>query len=202
MAKVIGITGGIACGKTTLTRYLQKLGYIVLDSDLYARDTLKEKTILEKVLERHPEVKVGETIDRRLLGNIVFHQTQEKAWLESLIHPYVIQRLEQGILFYAKEDVIFLDIPLLYEIHLESLCDEVIVVYVDEKTQIERLMMRDRFSQEEALMRIHQQLPLHIKKQKADVCFNNQGTIEAFYRQIEDYLQCLRKEIYERKSYS
>ena len=202
MTKVIGITGGIACGKTTLTRYLQDRGYIVLDSDVYAREALQETTILQQVFKRHPQVRQGDTVDRRLLGHIIFHDDQEKIWLESLIHPYVIQRLSQGISFYAQEDVLFLDIPLLYEIHLESLCDEVVVVYVDEKTQTERLMNRDHFSEEEALARIHQQLPLHIKKQKADRCLDNQGTLEDFYCQIEDYLQCLRKEIYERKSHS
>lgn len=195
MVKVIGITGSIAVGKSTVTQYLRTLGYHVLDSDEISRQALdKGEVCYQKVVEEFGCVDEQGNIDRKALANIVFHDRDKKIILENIIHPYVVEQLQKGIET-CQEDIIFLDIPLLYEAHLEYLCDKIIVVYVDEKIQSQRLMSRNDINEKQAKHLMSQQISIEDKKQKADYVIDNRLDLAHLYQNIERILKVMMDEI-------
>ncbi|MCI9094461.1 MAG: dephospho-CoA kinase [Coprobacillus sp.] len=195
MVKVIGLTGSIAVGKSTVSRYLITHGYQVLDADILSREALNPGTkCYEDVKEIFNCVMDNGYIDRKKLGEIVFNDKQKKQLLESIIHPYVIEQLKKGIKE-CQEELLFLDIPLLYEIHLESLCDKVIVVYVDEETQRNRLMQRNHISKETAQHLINQQISIEKKKELGDFIIDNRSYYQELYIEIERVIRSIKDEI-------
>ncbi|GLH64670.1 dephospho-CoA kinase [Parageobacillus sp. G301] len=189
MALTIGLTGGIASGKSTVTKMLRGLGIPVIDADQVARDVVKVgeeayeqiiKTFGQDILQENGE------IDRAKLGAIVFYNEQERKKLNAIVHPAVRRRMlaEKEAYVQKGAKTIVLDIPLLFESELTHLIDKIIVVYVDNDIQLERLMKRNGFSEEEALARIRSQMPLHEKVKKADAVINNNGTIEETKQQL------------------
>jgi len=177
----IGLTGGIATGKSTVGRLLEAKGLPVLDADQYAREALAPGSPgAAAVLERFgnavrtsgtgPECP---TIDRGALGSIVFSNPTDKRWLEQLVHPLVRQRFELALAELAAESAVVLMIPLLFEAGLQELCSEIWLVDCDEKQQLERLMQRDALSQEAAQQRIASQWSLEVKRKCADVIIDN-----------------------------
>ena len=190
---IIGITGSIASGKSSVSHYLIEKGYIVLDADRYSYDALTiDKHCIALCLEQFDCADNEGKIDRKKLGAIIFNDKAKQKALEDIVHPYVIDCLKQGIEKYSNQ-LLFLDIPLLYESHLEYLCDEVVVVDVDEKTQYRRLMKRNGFTYEEAKARIEAQMPLAEKREKADHILDNRGDLESLYQQIDQLLEKLER---------
>jgi dephospho-CoA kinase len=179
----IGLTGGIATGKSTVGRWLEQQGLPVLDADVYAREALSPGSPCSRaVLERYGpgvQAKGGEgqeaVIDRGALGGIVFHDPAEKAWLEALIHPVVRARFEQELNALSQEAAVVLMIPLLFEAGLEGLCSEIWLVDCTEAQQLERLMQRDGLSEEEAQARINAQWTMERKRALADRLIENTG---------------------------
>lgn len=195
MVKVIGLTGSIAVGKSTVTQYLLTHGYQVLDADIISHQALEQGTsAYQKVVSLFGCVKEDGTIDRKQLGNIVFSSSEKKKQLEDIIHPYVIETLQKGIQE-CQEPLIFLDIPLLFEAHLDYLCDKIIVVYVSEKTQCLRLMKRNHIDETSAMHLIHQQMSIEEKKHKGDYIINNEQNIEDLYQDIERVLKVIHDEV-------
>ena len=111
-----------------------------------------------------------------------------------MIHPYVIEQIKKGIKE-CQDDLIFLDVPLLYEVHWDVLCDKVIVVYVDEKTQLERLMKRNHISQEEAFNLMQQQISIEKKKEMGDYILDNRQDYQELYENIERVLKVIKDEV-------
>ncbi|KYD22529.1 dephospho-CoA kinase [Parageobacillus toebii] len=194
MALTIGLTGGIASGKSTVTEMIRGLGIPVIDADQVARDVVKVgeeayeqiiKTFGQDILQENGE------IDRAKLGAIVFYNEQERKKLNAIVHPAVRRRMlaEKEAYVQKGAKTIVLDIPLLFESELTHLIDKIIVVYVDNDIQLERLMKRNGFSEEEALARIRSQMPLHEKVKKADAVINNNGTIEETKQQLFQILK-------------
>lgn len=198
MTKVIGITGSIAVGKSTVTNYLITHGYKVVDADEISHHALDRGTdCYQQVIEKFDCLNEDGTIHRQTLGTIVFHDKKRKQELEDIIHPYVIETMKKAIEAYDGQ-LIFLDIPLLFEVHLETMCDKIIVVYVDEQTQMERLMQRNHISSEDALHLMHQQISIEKKKTWADYVIDNRLHYEDLYQNIERILKVLKDEtIYE-----
>lgn len=195
MVKVIGLTGSIAVGKSTVSRYLITHGYQVLDADLISKEALNLGTsCYEKVKELFGCVGQDGSIDRKELGKIVFHDSQKKKELENIIHPYVIEQMQKGIQE-CQDDLIFLDIPLLFEAHLEYLCDDIIVVYVDEKTQMQRLMNRNHIASSDALNLMNQQISIEKKKQMGDYIIDNRLNYQDLYIEIERVLKVIKDEV-------
>lgn len=178
----IGLTGGIASGKSSAGKLLQeKHGLAVLDADRYARDALAPGTTASQaVLIRYGQrVFYGDHLDRKALGEIVFNNPNERIWLEQLVHPVVKQKMDQEIIKLSDAKAIVLMIPLLFETGLESLCTEIWLVDCDEKQQIERLITRDNCTNQQALARINAQWPLARKRLLADRVINNRnGSVE------------------------
>ncbi|MBR8830559.1 MAG: Dephospho-CoA kinase [Chroococcopsis gigantea SAG 12.99] len=190
--RIIGLTGGIACGKTTVSNYLSHHHFIpVLDADIYARDAVKSGSpILGKIISRYGKfiVKEDGNLDRKKLGEIIFNDADEKVWLESQIHPYVRECFIDG-LNRLGDDIIVFAIPLLFEANLTAMVTEIWVVYCRESVQIERLMARDGLTAEQALSRIESQLPLEEKVARADVVLNNINGLDSLYREVDRYLK-------------
>ena len=175
----IGLTGGIASGKSSLGHWLAQQGLPVLDADQFAREALEPGlNATNTVLQRYGSKVQAEgaaTIDRAALGRIVFQDPAERHWLEQLIHPIVRDRFDQALTRHAKTPAIVLMIPLLFEAGLESLCSEIWLVDCDESQQLERLITRDGLSAEAAQARIDAQWPLSRKRGLADHVISNQN---------------------------
>lgn len=188
MGRIIGLTGGIATGKTTVSRYLeQKYHLPILDADLYAREAVAiDSPILQAIYQRYGDVvKLPDgNLNRRALGKIIFTQPQEKEWLESQIHPYVRDRFTSALAT-LNHPLIVLVIPLLFEANMTDLVNEIWVVASSETTQIERIQTRDGLTKSEAIARINNQLPLETKIARADFILNNTGNLPDLYQQID-----------------
>lgn len=194
MTFVVGITGSIAVGKSTVTNYLLQHGYIVLDADKITHDAyIKGNECYYQVVKEFDCLDENNNIDRKKLGNIVFNDSAAKKKLENIVHPYVVKCLKQRI-EKSKEKLIFLDIPLLYEAHLEYLCDKIIVVYVDKQLQIERLKERNKISFEQAEFLVGKQMSIEDKKNKADYVIDNRVYFEELFKNIESVLEVIKSE--------
>ncbi|KSU63953.1 dephospho-CoA kinase [[Bacillus] enclensis] len=191
MATILGLTGGIASGKSTVSEMLSKKGYTVIDADLAARKVVEvgQPAYLAIVEEFGRSIlhKEDDTINRAKLGDIVFHNEEMRKKLNGIVHPAV-----RGLMLSEKDQAIesgkitiIMDIPLLYESDLTWMVDRTIVVYVDEETQLSRLMKRNQFTEQEAASRIASQFPLEDKIGLADAVINNNGTIEQTEEQLE-----------------
>jgi dephospho-CoA kinase len=192
----IGLTGGIASGKSTVARLLAEQGLPVLDADVYAREALAPGSQgARSVLERYGDaVRARDSafeaavIDRTALGRIVFLAPPERQWLEQLVHPLVRERFTRELAALSAAPAVVLVIPLLFEAGLDSLCSEVWVVDCDPDQQLQRLMARDHLSAEAAKTRIDAQWPLERKRALADRVLNNQGNLSALKSQMEQLL--------------
>lgn len=178
----IGLTGGIACGKSTISKLLNKLGAKIIDADLEAKAALKPNTKAYNllVMEFGKEIlKEDKTIDRRKLGNQVFGDELKLKKLNSIVHPFVIEKIKDKITETerkGKYQAVVLDAPLLIETNLHHLVDEVWVVHVDRETQVNRLMNRDKFSLEQAENRINAQASHEERMKYATAVIDNGGT--------------------------
>ncbi len=193
----IGLTGGIASGKSTVGRLLaDRHGLPVLDADLYAREALAPGSAASRaVLERYgPQVRAGGTaggavLDRAALGRLVFADAAERHWLEELVHPLVRRRFAAELERLAAAPVVVLMVPLLFEAGLESLCSEVWLVDCEPPQQLQRLLARDQLSPDEALARLNAQWPLASKRPLAEVLIDNRSTSSGLAPQLARALQ-------------
>ncbi|NCS75812.1 MAG: dephospho-CoA kinase [Microcystis aeruginosa K13-07] len=190
--RIIGLTGGIASGKSTVSHYLENIYKIpVLDADIYAREAVeKGSAILERIFQRYGrKVKTEDnSLNRQQLGEIIFNNPEEKIWLESQIHPYVRECFKRHLEQLEVPIVVF-SVPLLLEAKLTHLVTEIWVVFCGLEQQIERLMTRNNLSREQAIARINNQMPLAEKIALADIVLDNSGDLEALYTQIDRAIQ-------------
>ena len=179
---IAGLTGGIASGKSTVSGFLSDAGAQVIDADQIARKVVKPgnpgyDAIL--ALFGRTILMPGGDIDRKRLGEIIFNDPDKKARLDAIVHPLVFERSAERIAQIAAQTpdaVVIMDIPLLFEAGMESDLAEVIVVYVPEKLQLERLMNRDGIDEQAAMARIRSQMPIEKKRRRATVVIDNSGT--------------------------
>ena len=191
--KRIGITGGIASGKTIIGNFLFRANqWPILDADLYAHEALRAKSqISKKVLLRYGNkiiqnsMKNYQSIDRKALAKIVFQSDVEKKWLENIIHPFVNQRIEEELEKVKSTSVVILIIPLLFEKNYTSLCSEICYVDCTRTMQLKRLQSRDKLSLKEANQRIDSQWESSFKKQFADYIITNSKNDDAWKVQLK-----------------
>ncbi|MGD1849536.1 MAG: dephospho-CoA kinase [Cyanophyceae cyanobacterium] len=198
MGLIIGVTGGIGTGKTTVTQYLhQHYGCEVLDADVLARQAvLPGSEALEAIARRYGVtiLQPDGTLDRSRLGQLIFDQPHERKWLEQLIHPWVGDRLGKRVQRWRDRHTpdtqpLILAIPLLFEAQLEYLVDEIWVVACDAAVQQRRLMERDSLSLANAQSRIAAQMPLDQKCDRANVVIQNNDNIENLHHTINQSLK-------------
>lgn len=193
MSFVLGITGGIASGKSTVVTLFKEQGFPVVDGDIVAREVVEPDTeglqALKKVFGSEI-IKENGVLDRKRLGTIVFQDEEQRnllnRTLDSFIRKEITKQTEE-----AKRisPLVIVDIPLLYEGKYEAMMNQVAVVYVTPEIQLQRLMMRNDFSEKEALKRINSQLSLEEKRKRADVIIDNCSSKETTQRQVLDWLK-------------
>jgi dephospho-CoA kinase len=184
MMKTIGLTGGIASGKSTVAKALGELGALVINADTVAHEIMLPETPAWADVVKHFGKQIlndDRTINRVVLGRIVFNQPEQLRLLNQIVHPHVVERFQNDLDEIRRnqpEAVVVMEVALLYESHMDRLCDEVWVVWVDRETQINRLMAREGISREDALKRIAAQMPLDEKARRADRIVDNTRSIE------------------------
>lgn len=179
MSKVIGLTGGIASGKSTVSELLTAFGFKVIDADTAAREAVAKGTIgLEKVRETFGEEAIDENgeMDRKYMGDLVFNNPDQRLVLNEIVHPIVREIMDEKKQQYIEEGHnVIMDIPLLFENELQDTVDEVWLVYTSESIQIDRLMERNDLTQEEAKARVYSQISIDKKSRMADHVIDNLG---------------------------
>ena len=197
MAIIIGITGGIASGKSTVTEFLRQQGYQVIDADQVVHE-LQEPggRLYQALLSTFGSVILQEDghLDRPKLGAMIFGNPELLAQSSQIQNQIIREELARRQELLAEtEDIFFMDIPLLFELSYENWFDQIWLVDVMEETQLNRLMSRNVLSQEEAEKRIAAQLSLKEKRKRADVLIDNNGSLEDIRQQIRDALQKLER---------
>jgi dephospho-CoA kinase len=189
MRTIIGLTGGIATGKTTVTNYLASNYKLpIFDADIYARDAVEiGSPVLQELTQRYgADILLDDgCLNRPKLARIIFTKKSDRSFVEGLIHPYVRQRFEEAIET-SLESIIVLAIPLLFEANLTNFVTETWVVYCNQEQQILRLMQRNNLTQEEAVAIIGIQMPLAEKVARADIVLDNSSTLIELLKQIDD----------------
>lgn len=186
---IIGITGNIGSGKSTVAALLQEMGYPVLDADLLAERARELKKAELKAL--FPEAFRGEELDRRRLAQLVFQDPQRLKALEDLIHPEV-RRLLEAELARLEAPLVFLEIPLLFEKGWEERLQGTLLVAAPLEERLKRVMARSGLSREEVLARERAQMPEEEKRRRATWVLENQGSLEDLRAQLEALLQAIR----------
>ena len=193
MPKVIGLTGGIASGKSTVSELLSVFGIKVVDADKAAREAVKKGS---KGLAQVREVFGDEAIDengemnRRYMGDLVFNHPEKRLELNAIIHPIVRDIMEEEKQEYLKQGYnVIMDIPLLFENELENTVDEVWVVYTSESIQMDRLMQRNNLSLEDAKARVYSQISIDKKSRMADHVIDNLGDKLELKQNLERLLE-------------
>ena len=186
----IGLTGGIASGKSTVLTYIKDKGIPYIDADIVAREVVEPGTEgLEAIVDAFGSNVLHDdgTLNREALGAIVFHNEEKRRQLNDCLKEHIRNRIMELTAYYEsnRTAVLIYDIPLLIEGEWYTMMDEVWLVYVNESTQIERLMSRNRFSKEDALARIKSQMRLDDKRSFADVIIDNNGTPQALTAQLD-----------------
>ncbi len=202
---VIGLTGGIAAGKSTVSAYLSELGAYVIDADEVAHQvTLPGSVGFSKVVEEFGTrvVTPEGSLDRRKLGQVVFNDKAALRVLNSIIHPLVIRRINFVLEILARNSgyrdenlYVVLDVPLLYETGMDKICDEVWVVAVNFELQVKRLMERDGYCRKEAISRIEAQMTLETKMKLAQAVIDNSGSVESTKQRVRELWQDLDRKL-------
>ena len=200
MGKIIGITGGISSGKSTVTNFLRQRGFQVVDADALVHQLQAPGGRLYNILVEHfgnqVLLKNGQ-LNRPLLASLIFSNPEEQEWSKETQGQVILEELAALKNQLAQtEALFFMDIPLLFEQGYESWFDEVWLIYLDRETQIERLMNRDKLSLEAAESRLASQWPLDKKKKLATHIIDNSGSLDQLLSQIISLLE--RGEFYER----
>lgn len=195
MTKIIGITGGIASGKSTVSSYLRELGQIVIDADGVVHDLQKKGGALYQVLVGWLGTEIlqadGE-LDRPKLAQLIFSSKEKQEKSAKLQNRIIREELAgRRDALAAKEPIFFMDIPLLLELDYQDWFDEIWLVYVDEDKQLERLMKRNHYSLDEAAKRLAAQMPLQNKKKFAQVIIDNNGSPKETLQQLQLQLKHL-----------
>jgi len=192
--RLIGITGGIGTGKSTVTNYLHsRYNLPIWDADIYARSAVAiGSPILQAISQRYGAdiLQPDGTLDRPRLGEIIFSDATERQWLATQIHPYVRTCFEAEINNLAPNTIVALAIPLLFEAQMTDLVTEIWVVSCDFATQLNRIVTRDLLTKAEAIIRIESQMPLTDKIALADVNLDNSTTLTNLERQIDLHFKC------------
>lgn len=192
--KAIAITGSIATGKSTVSKYLIQQGYPVIDTDIISRIVVEKGTIgLERLKENFGEgiIQADGTLNRKALSNIVFNDAASKEKLNQILHPLISKESKERMAAYKEEghSLIFVDIPLYYEVDIDIPTDAVWLVYVSPDIQLERLMKRNLMSEEDARQLISNQISIQDKAKWSEIMIDNSNTLEETHKQIDQLLK-------------
>lgn len=188
--KIIGLTGGIASGKSTVSSYLQAKGATIIDADKIAHELIAPNGALWLAYIGHfgrKFLREDNTLDTRAIGAVVFESPAEKKWIDGVAHPLIKSAVKCAIEAARSrgERVVILDVPLLFESDWDKMCSRTCLVYVGKKLQLERLMERNGYPEAEAMARIAAQMPMCAKRALADYIVDNSGELATTYSQVD-----------------
>ena len=198
---VVGLTGGIATGKSTVSDMLRNAGATIIDADEIARLVVqRDKPAYREIVDAFgPEVLLPDgDLDRQKLGAIVFHNSAKKQILNRIVHPRVVAETDvrlRRIEAAQPRAIVILDVPLLIEARMHETLSDIIVVYAPEDVQLQRLMNRNRLSRDDALARIRAQMPIEAKKKFATILIDNSGSIEHTRAQTRKAFKYLKSKV-------
>lgn len=197
---IIGLTGSIASGKSTVSKMLEELGYPIIDADQVARLVVEpgQETLVKiAALFGQEVIKEDGTMDRAKVGELIFNDPASRKSLNDVIHPAIRQKMlrQRSELLEQGHETIIMDIPLLFESRLQHFVDKILVVSVTEENQLNRLMERNELSEKEARARIASQLPMSVKEEGADAVIYNNGTFDETKWQLNRILDKWREEL-------
>lgn len=190
MTKILGLTGGIAMGKSTISNFLRDKGIPIVDADEIAHAVLEFKAVKVQLVKAFgtPILNEQKQVDRKQLGKIVFGESKKLGELNQIVQPVIRQEIIRQLKSFTTESVVVLDAPVLFEQGYETLVDCIMVVSTTPAEQLRRLMERDHLTREDAQKRIDAQMPIGIKQKKADVTIDSSGSIEATQKQVIEWL--------------
>jgi len=193
MILIIGITGSIACGKSLVSNYLQEKGYTIIDADKIGHMALENDEVKKQLVNKFGKsILKDNEVNRVTLGKLVFQNNENLKELNNIIHPQIRKNISEQIQVHKNEKLVFVDVPLLFEAKFDDLVEKIIVISLDEKIQLERLMNRNSLSKEEALQRIKSQIPVREKEKLGDYVVDNSFTQENTYKQVDRILEKLK----------
>ena len=193
---VIGLTGGIGTGKSTVSQILKEKKFPVIDLDIISHEVIKFPKVVEKIVENFGKevLEYNNTgnwiISREKLGRVIFGNREKRVILNSIMHPEILHIMREKILECKKENkIIFVEIQLLFEVQWEKEFDYILLVSAEKETQIKRILSRDNRSKEEALNIINSQMSLDEKKKRSDYVIENDGNIQDLEKKVDDFLK-------------
>ena len=193
---VIGLTGGIGTGKSTVSQILKEKKFLVIDLDIISHEVIKFPKVVEKIVENFGKevLEYNNTgnwiVSREKLGRVIFGNREKRLILNSVMHPEILRIMREKILECKKENkIIFVEIQLLFEVQWEKEFDYILLVSAEKETQIKRILSRDNRSKEEALSIINSQMSLDEKKKRSDYVIENDGNIQDLERKIDGFLK-------------
>lgn len=194
---ILGLTGGIASGKSTVSNYLASKNIPIVDADIGAREVVEVGTEgLQSIVTHFGKEVLSEdgSLNRKKLGAIIFGNETKRELLNQLLRTNIREWILTKVADYRRQDIplLVLDIPLLYEASYQEVCDAVMVVYTPPEIQLERLIKRNGLTAKEAQDRINSQLSIEKKKQLADILIDNSNKIEDTYLQIDEWLDKMK----------
>ncbi len=197
---ILGLTGGIATGKSTVTGMLRERGIPVIDADQIAREVVEPGKPAYEAIVRHfgREILLEDgQIDRKKLGEVVFSDETERQKLNAIVHPEVrrVMREEAEAAEAGGAEIVFMDIPLLFESKLQHMVEKIAVVYAPADMQLARMIERDELEEEQAQKRLRAQFPIDQKKSEADFLIDNSASREETVKQVEQMLAVIRAEL-------
>lgn len=194
--KWIGLTGGIATGKSTASQLIESLGAPVVDADKISHDLSRAGASGYVKIVSHFGADIlnsDQSIDRKKLGDLIFSNSQMKTELEQILHPLIQEKVQEQRRYHQQQGkvVCFYDVPLLFEKNLKQNFDHTVLIWCHHKMQMARLMERNKMTIDEAAKRIQNQIPLIQKVSQADFCIDNSGDQEDLFKQIKYLLRVL-----------
>lgn len=194
---ILGLTGGIGSGKSTVSKIFLSMGIKVFDADLIAKDILETEQVKEEIKEKLGKEFINlksNSVDKELLKKEVFNNSKKLNILNGIVHPRVVDIYKKKYLeFKDKKEIIIFDVPLLFEVNLERYCDKVIVVDIDLKVQIERIKNRDNIDVALINKIIAAQMSREERNIKADILIENNGSLEELKQKIEKIIKDIER---------
>ena len=194
---ILGLTGGIGSGKSTVSKIFLSMGIKVFDADLIAKDILETEQVKEEIKEKLGKEFINlkrNSVDKELLKKEVFNNSEKLNILNGIVHPKVIEiYVNKYLEFKDKKEIIIFDVPLLFEVNLDRYCDKVIVVDIDLKVQIERIKNRDNIDVALINKIIAAQMSREERNMKADILIENNGSLEELKQKIEKIIKDIER---------
>lgn len=192
---IIGLTGGIASGKSTATAFLKQEGFLVFDSDLAVKEIWQHNKQAIDYVKNKYDIEINTNLGKQQLAKLLFTNPSIQKDINNLIHPIVFEMIENWINKNINHKILIIDMPLLIESKYYLKVDQIILIYCDKDTQIKRLINRNNLTKEESLKRINAQLSLEEKKMYANYIINNNKTITYLYDELKAVMEEIKNEV-------